>query len=80
MNKNQKQFTLQPLKSEVKVCAKESKISKRKQNNDFNEEINLKKIRKSSVAKLQMFVHKAVECFQILKFMLLLDVTCSRKI
>ena len=80
MNKNQKQFALQPLKSEVKACVTESKISKRKQNNDFNEEINLKKIRKSSVTKLQMFVHKAMESFQILKFMLLLDVTCSRKI
>ena len=40
MNKDQKQFALQPLKSEVKSCVKESKISKRKQNNDCNEEIN----------------------------------------
>ena len=64
MNKNQKQFALQPLKSEVKAYVKESKISKKKQNNDCDEEIkSKKKVRKISVAKLQMFVHKAVESF-----------------
>ena len=52
MNKSQKQFTLQPLKSEVKACVKESKISKRKQNNDFNEEINLKKNQKKFCCKI----------------------------